>query len=100
MRLQGSSHAMLIPSSYATIDWIHDQIKESSRVRRLRTAAKRSRGGAVRNAWDRFQGWFVVTIVGESSMPLAPLLHLNKLRDRHRHGNSRLSGHTHGNGAF
>lgn len=55
----------LMYSSYATIDWIHDQIKESSRVKRLRTAAKRSRGGAVRNSWDRFQGWFVVTIVGE-----------------------------------
>ncbi|WVN85875.1 uncharacterized protein L203_101027 [Cryptococcus depauperatus CBS 7841] len=51
-------------SSYVTIDWIHDAIKESSRVRRLRHAASRSLRGKVINTWDRFQGWLVVTLVG------------------------------------
>ncbi|KAN0061253.1 hypothetical protein ACQY0O_006099 [Thecaphora frezii] len=48
--------------SYTTIDWIHDAIKESSRLRRLR----RLRGlrGALLNAWDRLQGWLIVTIAG------------------------------------
>ena len=48
--------------SYTTIDWIHDAIKESSRRRRLR-AVKGLRGAAL-NAWDRLQGWIIVTIVG------------------------------------
>ncbi|PWN86989.1 hypothetical protein FA10DRAFT_269605 [Acaromyces ingoldii] len=48
--------------SYTTIDWIHDAIKESSRLRRLR-AMRGLRGLAV-NAWDRFQGWLIVTITG------------------------------------
>ncbi|WVO23008.1 uncharacterized protein IAS62_004352 [Cryptococcus decagattii] len=51
-------------SSFATIDWIHDAIKESSRVRRLRHAASRSLRGRIANTWDRFQGWFVVTLIG------------------------------------
>jgi len=68
-------------SSYVTIDWIHDavsafntdthgidlaQIKESSRVRRLRYNASRSVRGAIINVWDRFQGWLVVSIIGPS----------------------------------
>jgi len=51
-------------SSYVTIDWLHDAIKESSRIRRVRHLARRSFRGAVMNAWDRFQGWLVVTLVG------------------------------------
>ncbi|WWC90776.1 uncharacterized protein L201_005713 [Kwoniella dendrophila CBS 6074] len=51
-------------SSYVTIDWIHDAIKESSRVRRLRHAAHRSVRGKIANSWDRFQGWLVVTLIG------------------------------------
>ncbi|ODN78803.1 hypothetical protein L202_04354 [Cryptococcus amylolentus CBS 6039] len=51
-------------SSYVTIDWIHDAIKESSRVRRLRHMASRSIRGKILNSWDRFQGWLVVTLVG------------------------------------
>ncbi|KDN52336.1 hypothetical protein K437DRAFT_289989 [Tilletiaria anomala UBC 951] len=48
--------------SYTTIDWIHDAIKESSRLRRLREF--KGIRGAARNAWDRFQGWLVVSIIG------------------------------------
>ncbi|AFR95662.2 voltage-gated chloride channel [Cryptococcus neoformans C23] len=51
-------------SSFATIDWIHDAIKESSRVRRLRNAASRSLRGKIANTWDRLQGWLVVTLIG------------------------------------
>ncbi|KAJ1023093.1 hypothetical protein NDA16_003246 [Ustilago loliicola] len=48
--------------SYTTIDWIHDAIKESSRLRRIRNL-KGIRGFAV-NMWDRLQGWIIVTITG------------------------------------
>ena len=48
--------------SYTTIDWIHDAIKESHRLRRLR-AVKGVRG-ALLNAWDRAQGWLIVTFTG------------------------------------
>ncbi|PWN47941.1 hypothetical protein IE53DRAFT_364295 [Violaceomyces palustris] len=48
--------------SYSTIDWIHDAIKESSRLRRIR--AIRGVRGALVNGWDRFQGWLIVTITG------------------------------------
>ncbi|SPO29570.1 related to chloride channel protein [Ustilago trichophora] len=48
--------------SYTTIDWIHDAIKESSRLRRIRNL-KGIRGLAV-NSWDRLQGWIIVTITG------------------------------------
>ncbi|OCF76116.1 voltage-gated chloride channel [Kwoniella mangroviensis CBS 8886] len=58
-------------SSYVTIDWIHDAIKESSRVRRLRHAAHRSIRGKLDNSWDRFQGWLVVTIIGILSAVIA-----------------------------
>lgn len=51
-------------SSYVTIDWLHDAIKESSRIRRVRHLATRSLRGAIANAWDRFQGWLIVTVVG------------------------------------
>ncbi|CBQ68494.1 related to chloride channel protein [Sporisorium reilianum SRZ2] len=48
--------------SYTTIDWIHDAIKESSRLRRIRNL-KGIRGFAL-NSWDRLQGWIIVTITG------------------------------------
>ena len=48
--------------SYTTIDWIHDAIKESSRLRRVR-GIKGIRGFVI-NSWDRFQGWLIVTITG------------------------------------
>lgn len=48
--------------SYTTIDWIHDSIKESSRLRKIR----RLRGirGFITNGWDRIQGWLIVTLSG------------------------------------
>ncbi|ORX38562.1 chloride channel [Kockovaella imperatae] len=58
-------------SSFVTIDWIHDAVKESSRVRRLRTNAHKSWRGAIVNGWDRFQGWLVVTIIGILSAVIA-----------------------------
>ncbi|UZJ54253.1 hypothetical protein CBS101457_003573 [Exobasidium rhododendri] len=48
--------------SYTTIDWIHDSIKESSRLRRLR--GRKGLSGILANTWDQFQGWLVVTITG------------------------------------
>ncbi|WWD19024.1 hypothetical protein CI109_103482 [Kwoniella shandongensis] len=58
-------------SSYGTIDWIHDAIKESSRVRRLRHASTRSYRGKIANSWDRLQGWVVVTLIGVLSAIVA-----------------------------
>ncbi|KAL7415855.1 chloride channel [Mrakia frigida] len=51
-------------SSFVSIDWIHDQIKDSSRVRRLHSAARRSHRGKIALLLDRSQGWLIVTIVG------------------------------------
>lgn len=42
--------------SYTTIDWIHDSIKESSRLRRIR--AIKSYRGVLINTWDGLQGEF------------------------------------------
>lgn len=42
------------------------QIKESSRVRKLRHNAHRSLRGALANFWDRCQGWVAVTLIGKS----------------------------------
>ncbi|EIW67300.1 hypothetical protein TREMEDRAFT_34025 [Tremella mesenterica DSM 1558] len=60
--------------SYVTIDWIHDAIKESTRVRRLRHNSHRSMRGAIANSWDRFQGWLVVTIIGIVTAVIAFLI--------------------------
>ncbi|CDR39185.1 RHTO0S04e02586g2_1 [Rhodotorula toruloides] len=51
--------------NYTAIDWIHDTIKHSLRLRRLRRL-KRTQGlrGQLINLWDGFQGWLLVTIVG------------------------------------
>ncbi|KAK0539110.1 hypothetical protein OC835_001245 [Tilletia horrida] len=49
-------------SSFQTVDWIHDAIKENSRLRRLRNI--RGFRGTVINTWDRFQGWLIATLTG------------------------------------
>lgn len=48
--------------SYTTIDWTHDKIKESSRLRRI----KRLKGwrGKLINTWDGLQAWVIITITG------------------------------------
>ncbi|KAG9098568.1 hypothetical protein FRC06_006214 [Ceratobasidium sp. 370] len=49
-------------SSFTSIDWLHDAIKDSARTLRLRR--RRSARGRLLNAADRSVGWIVVTIVG------------------------------------
>lgn len=49
-------------SSFTSIDWLHDAIKDSARFARLRRGKSiRSR---VRLAFDKSLGWIIVTIVG------------------------------------
>ncbi|KAH6910369.1 voltage-gated chloride channel [Coprinopsis sp. MPI-PUGE-AT-0042] len=49
-------------SSYTSIDWLHDAIKDSLRYSRLRK--RKSVRAQVRLAFDKSQGWIIVTIVG------------------------------------
>ena len=49
-------------SSFSSVDWLHDAIKESSRLWQLRS--RRSLRGRVRSALDRSVDWVTVTIVG------------------------------------
>jgi chloride channel 3/4/5 len=49
-------------SSFTSIDWLHDAIKDSTRLYRLRR--HKSVGGRMLNATDRLMGWVIVTIVG------------------------------------
>jgi hypothetical protein len=49
-------------SSFSSIDWLHDAIKDSMRMYRLRR--HKSVRGRMRSASDRFVGWIIVTIVG------------------------------------
>jgi len=49
-------------SSFSSVDWLHDAIKDSMRMYRLRR--HKSVRGRVRNAVDRCMGWIIVTIVG------------------------------------
>jgi len=49
-------------SSFSSVDWLHDAIKYSMRLYRLRR--HKSVRGRMRNAVDRFMGWITVTIVG------------------------------------
>ncbi|KAG8733942.1 hypothetical protein FRC10_012058 [Ceratobasidium sp. 414] len=49
-------------SSFTSIDWLHDSIKDSARTLRIRR--RRSARGRLLNAADRSIGWLVVTIVG------------------------------------
>ncbi|KAG8971918.1 hypothetical protein FRB90_010363, partial [Tulasnella sp. 427] len=50
-------------SSFTSIDWLHDAIKDSSRVLRLRKKRTSFRGN-LRNLADRSVGWVIVTVVG------------------------------------
>ncbi|SCZ90228.1 BZ3500_MvSof-1268-A1-R1_Chr1-3g01854 [Microbotryum saponariae] len=51
--------------NFHTIDWIHDSIKHSYRMRKLRLR-KRTDGlrGQLVNLWDGSQGWILVTVIG------------------------------------
>lgn len=49
-------------SSFSSIDWLHDAIKDSARFSRLRR--RKSVRARVRLAIDKSLGWFIVTIVG------------------------------------
>ncbi|KAF6761215.1 voltage-gated chloride channel [Ephemerocybe angulata] len=49
-------------SSFTSIDWLHDAIKDSLRFSRLRN--RKSVRARVRLAFDRTLGWIIVTIVG------------------------------------
>ena len=49
-------------SSFSSIDWLHDAIKDSTRLYRLRR--HKSVRGRMRIVGDRFIGWIIVTIVG------------------------------------
>ena len=49
-------------SSYSSVDWLHDAIKDS--VRRFRLRKRKSFRGRLRNRIDRSVGWIIVTIVG------------------------------------
>ncbi|KAI0709544.1 chloride channel [Cerioporus squamosus] len=49
-------------SSFTSIDWLHDAIKDSARLSALRR--RKSRRGRIRRHLDRSIGWIAVTIVG------------------------------------
>ena len=49
-------------SSFTSIDWLHDAIKDSARQSALRR--RRSKRGRVRRQLDRAVGWLTVTIIG------------------------------------
>ena len=49
-------------SSFTSIDWLHDAIKDSARQAALRR--RKSKRGRIRRQLDRFIGWLTVTIVG------------------------------------
>ncbi|KAJ7045582.1 chloride channel [Mycena alexandri] len=49
-------------SSFSSIDWLHDAIKDSVRFSRLRK--RKSFRARVRLLLDKSMGWFIVTIVG------------------------------------
>ncbi|KAI0798443.1 chloride channel [Irpex lacteus] len=49
-------------SSFTSIDWLHDSIKDSARQARLRR--RKSSRGRVKRHIDRSVGWVIVTIVG------------------------------------
>ncbi|KAF8464508.1 chloride channel [Gautieria morchelliformis] len=59
-------------SSFSSIDWLHDAIKDSNRIFRLRK--RKSLRGRILNAVDRSLGWIVVTIVGFVTAVLAFLI--------------------------
>ncbi|GAA5899900.1 hypothetical protein JCM6882_006997 [Rhodosporidiobolus microsporus] len=58
--------------NFHTIDWIHDAIKHSLRLRRLRSL-KHTSGlrGRLLNLWDGLQGWLLVTVIGACTALIA-----------------------------
>lgn len=59
-------------SSFTSIDWLHDSIKDSARQARLRR--RKSVRGKSRRALDRTIGWLVVSIVGFLTAVIAFLI--------------------------
>lgn len=59
-------------SSFTSIDWLHDAIKDSVRFARLRR--RRSIRAKIRLLLDRGIGWFIVTIVGLCTAVVAFLI--------------------------
>lgn len=59
-------------SSYSSVDWLHDAIKDS--VRRFRLRKRTSFRGRLRSRIDRSVGWVIVTIVGFLSAVVAFLI--------------------------
>ncbi|GAA5864466.1 hypothetical protein JCM3774_005137 [Rhodotorula dairenensis] len=51
--------------NFTTVDWLHDAVKHSIRLRRVRRL-KRTHGlrGYLYNWWDGTQGWILVTLIG------------------------------------
>lgn len=60
-------------STYTTIDWMHDAVKDSVRLRRLRRR-RGSVAGFVKNLLDALEGWIIVTMVGFVSALVAYLV--------------------------
>ncbi|KAG8863296.1 hypothetical protein FRB96_008787 [Tulasnella sp. 330] len=60
-------------SSFTSIDWLHDAIKDSARVLHLRKK-RGSLRGRLRNLVDRSTGWVIVTIIGVITAILAFLI--------------------------
>ena len=56
-------------SSYSSVDWLHDAIKDS--VRRFRLRKRTSFRGRLRSRIDSSVGWIIVTIVGFLSAVVA-----------------------------
>ncbi|KAJ2363709.1 hypothetical protein IW150_006665, partial [Coemansia sp. RSA 2607] len=50
-------------SSYTTIDWLHDDIREQARLRALRSVGG-TKGWWLNRVWDPMQGWLLVVLVG------------------------------------
>jgi len=59
-------------SSYTSIDWLHDAIKDSARFSRLRK--RKSIRSRLRLVFDKSLGWIIVTIVGFLSAIVAFLV--------------------------
>ncbi|KAG8967232.1 hypothetical protein FRC03_010476 [Tulasnella sp. 419] len=59
-------------SSFTSIDWLHDAIKDSARMHHLRKRS--SIRGRLRNMFDRSLGWIMVTIVGFLTAVIAFLI--------------------------
>jgi len=67
--LLGANGIRVWYSSYSSVDWLHDAIKDSARRFRLRKRA--SFRGRMRSRIDSSVGWIIVTIVGFLSAVVA-----------------------------